>query len=60
MASYRHLARIAVMQSIFASEFRDGVDPAETLKYNCSEFKDKLTDLSFAEELIPNQLDSSQ
>ena len=60
MASYRHLARIAVMQSIFASEFRDGVDPAETLKYNCSEFKDKLTDLSFAEDLLKGVIEKKE
>lgn len=60
MASYRHLARIAVMQSIFASEFRDGVDPFKTLKYNCDEFKDKLTDLSFAENLLLGVLDKKE
>ncbi len=51
MASYRHLARIAVMQTLFSYEFREGsVEP--DLKSNCQEFADKLTDLSFAESLL--------
>lgn len=52
MASYRHLARIAVMQTIFAYEFRPGVDADFMLKYNTGEFSDKLKDLSFAENLL--------
>jgi N utilization substance protein B len=52
MASYRHLARIAVMQTIFAFEFREGVDLNETLKYCTSEFSDKLKDISFAESIL--------
>lgn len=51
MASYRHLARIAVVQTLFAYEFREGkLEP--DLESNCSEFSDKLTDLSFARELM--------
>lgn len=51
MASYRHLARIAVVQTLFAYEFRGGkVEP--DLESNCNEFSDKLTDFSFARELF--------
>lgn len=51
MASYRHLARIAVVQTLFAYEFRDEkIEP--DLESNCREFSDKLTDLSFARELL--------
>jgi len=52
MASYRHLARIAVMQTIFAYEFRKGVDPDSMLKYCSREFSDKLKDMDFAETLL--------
>ena len=52
MASYRHLARIAVMQSLFACEFRDGVDEDQALSFAVKEFEDKLTDPSFAENLL--------
>ncbi len=52
MASYRHLARIAVMQTIFANEFRGMTDETQALAYCASEFSDKLTDLSFAEQLL--------
>lgn len=52
MASYRHLARIAVMQTLFAYEFRAGVDPVKTLQVSCSVFSDKLKDLVFANELL--------
>ncbi|MBD3270028.1 transcription antitermination factor NusB [Candidatus Peregrinibacteria bacterium] len=51
MASYRHLARIAVMQTLFAYEFRNfEVEP--DLESNCSEYADKLKDTSFAYELL--------
>jgi len=52
MASYRHLARIAVMQTIFACEFRKGVDPDYMLNYCSREFSDKLKDMSFAQGLL--------
>ncbi len=52
MASYRHLARIVVMQTIFAYEFRKDADIQDTLKYCAAEFSEKLKDLSFAEELL--------
>jgi len=51
MASYRHLARIAVMQTLFAYEFRyEKIAP--DLESNCREFGDKLTDLTFARDLL--------
>lgn len=52
MASYRHLARIAVMQTIYTYEFRKGVDVNKMLQYNCDEFNDKLKDLTFAKDLL--------
>lgn len=52
MASYRHLGRIAVMQTIFAYEFRKGVDPDIMLEYCSREFSDKLKDMGFAVELL--------
>lgn len=56
MASYRHLARIAVVQTLFAYEFRNGtVEP--DLEANCREFSDKLTDFSFARELMEGILE---
>ena len=51
MASYRHLARIAVMQTLFSYEFRNG-KIAPDLESNCEEFADKLTDLTFARQLL--------
>jgi|WetSurMetagenome_2_1015567.scaffolds.fasta_scaffold166926_2 transcription antitermination protein NusB len=52
MASYRHLARIAVMQTIFTYEFREGVNPEESLNYNVRELADKLQDLDFAKQTL--------
>lgn len=51
MASYRHLARIAVMQTLFASEFRGG-DVEKILRYNLEGFIDKIRDASFAESIL--------
>ncbi len=51
MASYRHLARIAVMQTLFAYQFRNETVPID-LEYNSKEFADKLTDLTFAKDLV--------
>ncbi len=58
MASYRHLARIAVMQTLFALEFRnkENMDAMAFLEYSCHEFSDKLKDLSFAQELLKGLL----
>ncbi len=52
MASYRHLARIAVMQTLFAYEFREDVEPVDTLEYCAGEFADKLKDNGFAFDLL--------
>lgn len=52
MASYRHLARIAVMQTLFAYEFREDVEPADMLEYCAGEFADKLKDNEFAFDLL--------
>ena len=56
MASYRHLARIAVMQTLFSYEFRNEKVPPD-LESNCQEFADKLTDLSFAQGLLKGILE---
>jgi len=59
MASYRHLARIAVMQTIFSYEFRNGnIEP--DLKSNTSAYGDKLKDISFAEEILNGILDHNK
>ncbi|MBD3327836.1 transcription antitermination factor NusB [Candidatus Peregrinibacteria bacterium] len=52
MASYRHLARIAVMQTLFAYEFRDEVDVEEMLKKCIDEFSEKLKETEFAHSLL--------
>lgn len=51
MASYRHLARIAIMQTLFAYEFRAGTTLPD-LEVNCLEFSDKLKDLTFPKALL--------
>jgi len=48
------------MQTIFAHEFRAGVDPDETLKYCSVEFSDKLKDMGFAESLLKGVLEKKQ
>ena len=55
MASYRHIARIAVMQTIFAYEFRGG-EPLNILKYNLQEYRFKIMDRGFAELLLKGAL----
>jgi N utilization substance protein B len=47
MASWRHLARIIVMQSFFEFEARSG-DMNEILAYNLKEYGDRITDTSYA------------
>ncbi len=47
MASYRHLARTCVMQTIFAYEFHGG-DPQKLLESTLAEFAPKLTEVEFA------------
>lgn len=59
MASYRHLARIAVMQTLFAYQFRNEKLPPD-LESNCREFADKLTDLTFARSLLNGVIEHQQ
>jgi transcription antitermination protein NusB len=47
MASYRHLARTCVMQTIFVLEFHGG-EPTERLTQILDEFAPKLTERDFA------------
>lgn len=47
MASYRHLARTCVMQTIFTTEFRK-CDPIKVLESMLHEFAPKLTEVDFA------------
>ena len=51
MASSRHLGRVIVMQTLFAYEFNGG-DPEAVLQYVSREFEGKISDLSFAYELL--------
>ena len=51
MASWRHLSRIIVMQSFFEHEARGG-DLFEILEYNLAEYGEKITDLSFPNNLV--------
>lgn len=55
MASNRHTSRIAVMQALFAWEFRGG-EPEEILKYMVEQFHPKLTELDFAEATLKGVL----
>jgi len=58
MASYRHLARTAVMQTIFAYEFRKEVDAKEVLDHCLSEFSAKIKDPEFAETILKGFLEN--
>lgn len=51
MASYRHLARICVMQTIFSWEFHGG-DAKQILEKVLVEFAPKLTEKKFAEDML--------
>lgn len=51
MASSRHLSRALVLETLFAYEFRGG-DPEAILEYVAQEFEGKISDLSFAYELL--------
>lgn len=51
MASYRHLARTCVMQTIFAIEFR-GSPPEQVLKRTLKEFAPKLSETDFAYDTL--------
>ncbi len=59
MASYRHLARIAVMQTLFAHEFRGG-DAEAILRYNLGEFTDKVTDTVFPRTILLGVLEKKE
>lgn len=48
MASYRHLARTCVMQTLFAIEFKKNQDPRIILENILDEFAPKLTETDFA------------
>jgi N utilization substance protein B len=58
MASSRHLSRVIVIQTIFAYEFNPSsasgqvVDPEAILEYVSREFEGKISDLSFAYQLL--------
>lgn len=63
MASYRHLARIAVMQTIFEYEFlqklkRKDLDPQKMLIHNIRQITSKIKDTSFAEETLKGVLEN--
>lgn len=55
MASSRHLNRVIVLQTLFAYEFHGG-DPEAILEYVAGEFEGKISDLSFAYELLNGTL----
>lgn len=51
MASSRHFGRVMVLKTMFAYEFNGG-DPEAILEYIGREFEGKISDLSFAYELL--------
>lgn len=51
MPSSRHLGRVITLQALFAYEFHGG-DPEAVLEYVSREFEGKISDLSFAYELL--------
>ena len=57
MATYRHLARIAVMQTLFSIEFKKSKKtPKEILHYNIAEISKHKIDDKFAEDLLTGVL----
>jgi len=56
MASYRHLARTCVMQTIFALEFHGG-KPKDTLSRTLKEFAPKLSETDFAYKTLEGVLE---
>lgn len=56
MASSRHLGRVIALQTLFAYEFHGSAssprDPESLLEYVAREFEGKISDLSFAYELL--------
>lgn len=59
MASYRHLARTCVVQTLFAHEFH-GDDPQETLDAVLDEFAPKLTEKEFAVDTLNGIIKNSK
>lgn len=59
MASYRHLARTCVMQTIFELEFRQNekINPEELLTNILDEFAPKLTEKDFAYKTLSGVLE---
>lgn len=59
MASYRHLARTCVMQTIFELEFRQNekINPEELLTSILDEFAPKLTEKDFAYKTLSGVLE---
>lgn len=57
MASYRHLARTCVMQTLFAYEFRGG-DAKKILDETLDEFAPKLTERDFAHRTLKGLLEN--
>lgn len=55
MASYRHLARTCVVQTIFVTEFRDS-DSKKTLESLLNEFAPRLTERQFAFDTLEGVL----
>ena len=52
MASWRHLSRIIVMQSLFENLMRYSGDLDSILEYNLKEYADKIEEPEFAHSLI--------
>lgn len=59
MASHRHLSRIAVMQTLFAWEFRGG-EPELILTYVLEQFCPKLTQVNFAYDTLKGVLEHQE
>lgn len=59
MASYRHLARTCVMQTLFASEFKKH-DAKKLLKQILEEFAPKLTETDFAYKTLEGVLKNEE
>lgn len=62
MASFRHLARIVVMQTLFALEFRgsDDNNANSLLDYNLKEFARQLKDHKFTKDLLKGVLSNKE
>lgn len=60
MASYRHLARTCVMQTLFALEFREEGEPKDILKEILEEFAPKLTETDFAYKTLEGVLKNQE